>query len=110
MFNAPDRFISRFFLNLRSVYHEDQPMAATSISVCGIATHPFWRRANQGTTHLGFSIGPGGETSAYTDQYERTEPQLASVDLELAIELRTRQDGSELDMKAIDGLTPTVEK
>jgi hypothetical protein len=101
------RLISRFFLELRSVYHEDQSTVETISSVSGIHTHPLWRGLNRGTTGLGFSVGLGAETSAYTDQHERTEPQVATVDLELGAELRARHDGSE---HSIADLTSPNEK
>ena len=63
-------------------------------------THPFWRRQHQLTTY--FSFGLGAETSIYsgmTVRNERDIPQAESVDMDVGMELRTRQDEDQDDVK-----------
>jgi hypothetical protein len=105
--NVSNRLISRFFLELRSVYHDGQSTVETLFSVSGISTHPFRNRAS---ACLDFSVGLGAEMHAYTVQHEGTEPQVVAVDLELGTELRARHDGSEHDIGSIADPTSPDEK
>ena len=90
------RLISRFFLNLRSICYYNQSTATSQTAVSKLSSsrsHLFWRRPRQFTT--GFSLGLGAETSIYGDlatQNERGIPQAKSTDMDIEMELRTRQD------------------
>ena len=73
-----------------------------------IRTHPFGRRR-----YPGFSVGLGAKTSIYGDLTNRNErgiPQEESVDLDVAMELRTRQDKDIGDVKLAYDVIPTDEK
>jgi len=100
---TPDRLISRFFLNLRSICHYGGSTAVsqTAVSVVSpIRTHPFWRRPRRLTT--GFSFGLGAETSIHGDVTTRNErdiPQAESVEMDIGMELRTRQDEDNDEVK-----------
>ena len=78
-------------------------MSKTVLSVLSPArTHPFRRRLHQLTTE--FSFGLGAETSIYssmTVRKERDIPQAESVDMDVGMELRTRQDEVKLDVDVI---------
>jgi len=110
-----DRLISRFFLNLRSICYYGQFTTAVSQTAASVApntrTHPFWRRRNRLTA--GFSVGLGTEPNIYgnlTNRNERDIPHEESVDLDVAMELRTRQDGDIDDMKLAPDVVPRDEK
>jgi hypothetical protein len=92
----PDRLISRFFINLRSIYSQGQFTATegqfgTSL-ISGPRTHTFRTRVNRFTTGLPNRFG--GETSTYNGLHSRIEryvPQAGTVDVDVAMELRTRK-------------------
>jgi hypothetical protein len=94
---TPDRLISRFFTNLRSIYSQGQLTATegqigTSMTL-GTRADKFWIRASRFTT--GLPIGFGGETSTYSGLHSRIEryvPQARTVDVEVPMELSTRHD------------------
>jgi len=87
-------------------------MSQTAVSVPShVRTHPFWKRRHRLTT--GFSVGLGTETSIYgnlTNRNERDIPQEASIDLDVAMELRTRQDVDVDDVKLAPDVVPRDEK
>jgi hypothetical protein len=68
----------------------------TSVAVTRPCTHPFLKRVNQVTT--GFSVEPEVEMNGYSTESKRDILAAATIDLELAMELRTRSDGSYNDM------------
>jgi len=110
----PDRLISRFFLNLRSIYSHGQPTVGSqlvSAALSPVRTHPYWRRMMRVTT--GFTDGLEAETGVYgsfPNRYEGNAPEAATVDLELAVVLQTQQGGDEHSMKPIADLTPPENK
>ena len=91
--------MSRFFLNLRSVFNRGQPILASQSvpsTLSPIGTHPSWRRVTGVST--GFSAGVGTETSVYGDLFDIKEGnvlEVARVDLELAVVLQTQHDEDE---------------
>jgi len=97
------RLISRFFLNLRSICNYGRPAAESQTAVSAVSpirTHPLWRRPRPITT--GFSFGLGAETSIHSDvttQNGRDIPQAESVDMEVGMELKTRHDENNDDVK-----------
>jgi hypothetical protein len=108
---TPDRLISRFFLNLRAIYHHNKSTIAGQTAVSALSpirTHPFWRRPHRSTT--GFSVGLEAEASTDGDLANRKEGHAESVDLDVAMELRSRQDGHEYDVNSAADVIPTDEK
>ena len=98
------RFISRFFLHLRSLYSNDtqsSEQSETTVTGFHLRTNPFWRRGNRLTT--GFSVGLGAETgtsSAFDNKNEGDIPQAEIVDVEAGIELRTRSEKDQDDVES----------
>ena len=93
-----DRLMSRFFLNLRSVFNRGQPTLASTVpsTRAPIDTHPSWRRVTGVSTNI--SDGVEAETSVYGDLFDIKEgnvPEAAKVDLELAVVSRTQHGGDE---------------
>jgi hypothetical protein len=113
---TPDRLISRFFINLRSIYSQSQITATEGqigpSMISGTRADTFWTRASRFTT--GLPIGFRGETSTYGDlpsQIETYGPQAGTVDVEVAMELRTRHDGGKVEMVlSAPGLTVKEDK
>ncbi len=108
---TPYRLISRFFLNLRSVFYYDQSTAASQTAVptlSPIRTHPFWRRPRQLTTS--FTFGPGAETSIYGDLATRNEREAESFDLDIGMESRIRRDEDKDDIRLDADVVTTYEK
>jgi hypothetical protein len=63
-----ERLISRFFLNLRSIYYYDESTAVSRTTVfvlSPIRTHAFWKRKRPRRSTTGFSFGHGAETGVY---------------------------------------------
>jgi hypothetical protein len=106
-----DRLISRFFLNLRSIYHHGQPTLGSRSapsSVSPVGTHPYWKRVIRATTDISEA-----ETDMYGSLSRRSEgnvPEAATVDLELAIVLQTQHGGYEHSMKPTTDLNPLDNK
>jgi hypothetical protein len=90
--------MSRFFINLRSIYYHGQfttteAQIGTPV-ISGARTNTFWARVTRFTTGLPISDEEG--TSTYSDSPSRIErygPQVGTVDVGVATELRTRHDG-----------------
>ena len=91
-----DRIMSRFFLNLRSVFSRGQPtLAGQSVpsALSPFGTHPSWKP----TTGISAGLSEA-ETSVYGSLFDIKEgnvPGAATVDLELAVVSRTQQGGDE---------------
>jgi hypothetical protein len=98
--NISDRLISRFFLDLRSVAREGlSTLGSPSVNSTAVSrprTHPLQKRVKRVTT--GFSLGPEVEMKDYSNGNKRDISAAATVDLELAMEMRNRYDGSDNDM------------
>ena len=108
------RLIARFFLHLRSIYHDRQfarQNHPTVSTLSSIRTHPFWRGENRVTD--GFSVGLGAETSIYgglANHNERGISQAEMVDVEFAMELRTRHDKDLDNVKLAADIIPADKK
>jgi hypothetical protein len=106
LLNAPYRLISRFFLNLRGIYYHVQStvggQAISRLSV--VRTNPYWKRPNRFTLTTGFSGGFVAETTTSSGEADRNVagmPQADTIDLEVAMEMQTRQDIEEDEMKSV---------
>jgi hypothetical protein len=104
-----DRLISRFFLNLRSIYHHDQSTFPSTVSAMG--THPYWRRVIRATTDISDDFE--AETGVYGSSSHGDEgnvPEATTVDLELAIVLQAQHGGYGHSMKPTTDLDPLDNK
>ena len=93
---AFDRLISRFFLNLRSIYRHRQSVVGSrsaSTALTRDRKHSFWRRITKDDT-----VRVQVETRIYRSsaiQNERDISQGRTHDLGFSMELQTRHDGDD---------------
>jgi len=107
--NTPDRIISRFFLNLRSLYNDSQStVGSPSTMLSAVHKDPYWRRPTWVTTGFsdGFEVGTS-VSGGLSHRNEGDAPEAVTVDLELAIVARTGHIG---DVKPIIDLVPPENK
>jgi len=110
--NAPDRIISRFFLNLRSIYNHGQSIVGSpSTMLSAVHKDPYWRRATWVTTGFsdGFEVGTS-VSGGLSHRNELNAPEAATDDLEFTIVARTRHIGDGQYMKPIADLVPPENK
>ena len=107
---AFDRLISRFFLNLRSIYHHRQSVVGSRSASSGLTRdrkHSFWRRITKDD-----AVRVQVETKIYRSsaiQNERDILQGGTHDLGFAMELQTRHDGDERTVTFATGFAPKDE-
>ena len=107
LLKASDRVISRFFLNLRSIYHHGQYSQSAPSTLTTDRKLSFWRRVTKAD-----SIGVEGDTSIYGSSAIRGERDIShggTHDLGFAMELQTQHDGDERVVTSVADFSPNDE-